>query len=363
HAPFVVPEEYSRPYKEAGIESPRAEFYGMITNLDENVARLRARLDELGLAENTILIFTTDNGTAAGARNGGFNAGMRGTKGSEYDGGHRVPCFVHWPGGGWTGGRDIDRLTAHIDWLPTLVEICGLERPKLKIDGTSLVPLLAVSSGHSLGAKRQAERTLFVHSQRIDFPEKWRKSAVMTDRWRLINGKELYDIQADPAQQHDIAQKHPQVVAELRTEYDDWWNATSARFDDYVRITLGSPAANPTHLTCHDWHAPIAQVPWNQTQIERDPLANGTWAVEVDRPGRYEITLRTRPKYVDHPLSADKARVKIGDVEAERDVPASATEVTIALELDSGPAMMQTWLESADGQSRGAYFVEVRRVE
>ena len=102
HAPYRVPERWAQPYRRAGIEAPRAEFYGMIANLDANVGRLRARLAELGLAENTLVVFTTDNGTAAGSRNGGWNAGMRGAKGSVYEGGHRVPCFLHWPAGGLT---------------------------------------------------------------------------------------------------------------------------------------------------------------------------------------------------------------------------------------------------------------------
>ncbi|GAG45776.1 unnamed protein product, partial [marine sediment metagenome] len=113
--------------------------------------------------------------------------------GSEYEGGHRVPCFIRWPDGSLTGGSDIDRLTAHVDILPTLIELCGLKRPRgVKFDGDSLVQLL---KGREMN---WPDRTLITDSQRIEHPEKWRKSAVMTDRWRLINGKELYDIKADP---------------------------------------------------------------------------------------------------------------------------------------------------------------------
>jgi len=73
----------------------------------------------------------------------GFNAGLRGTKGSEYDGGHRVPFYIYWPGGKLTGGKDINQLTAHIDVLPTLAELCHLTiSSELKLDGTSLVPIL-----------------------------------------------------------------------------------------------------------------------------------------------------------------------------------------------------------------------------
>src|SRR5262249_13095193 len=156
-------------------------------------------------ADNTILVFLTDNGTAAGSGpRGGYNAGMRGTKGSAYEGGHRVPSFVRWPGK-LPAGRDVARLTAHLDLPPTLLGLCGVTRPAgLALDGASLRPLLA-------GKGAFPERTLFVHSQRVDRPRKWKTCAVMTERWRLINGKELYDLRADPGQEQDVAGDHPRV--------------------------------------------------------------------------------------------------------------------------------------------------------
>ena len=107
HGPFLVDEKYSQPYTDQGVPAPMDAFYGMITNIDENLGALRTKLDELGLSENTLLIYMADNGTAAGvARTDaegdwkGFNAGMRGIKGSEYEGGHRIPFLVHWPAKG-----------------------------------------------------------------------------------------------------------------------------------------------------------------------------------------------------------------------------------------------------------------------
>ena len=107
----------------------------MITNLDHNVGLLRKKLDQLGLSENTIFIFTTDNGTAKGrggpgAEQGtfrGFNAGMFGQKSTIWEGGHRVPFFIHWPAGGLVGGEDRTNLSAHLDVLPTLAELMRVE--------------------------------------------------------------------------------------------------------------------------------------------------------------------------------------------------------------------------------------------
>ena len=367
HGPYLVAEKYSKPYRERGVPATMAAFYGMITNIDENMGRLVARLKEWDLERDTILIFMTDNGTAAGVarrRRGapasprgwrGFNAGMRGQKGSEYDGGHRVPCFIRWPGGGIGGGRDVPQLTAHIDILPTIAEWCGADLPAdRKLDGKSLAPLL---EGRSAG---WPQRTLLVHSQRIEYPEKWRKCAVMTDRWRLVNGTELYDMKADPGQRANVADQHPDVVARLRAEYEAWWQSLAPVFDRFVAIGIGSDQENPSRLTCHDWHTENGPVPWNQGHIRKGILANGWWVVDVLRDGRYEITLRRWPKELNQPLEATAARVKIGHVDQRQTVTPEATSATFRVHLTRGQQRLQTWLTLPNGKTRGAYFVEIR---
>jgi len=119
HSPYIVDPRYSAPYVGQVEHQDRANFYGMITCIDENLGVLWQRLKEWELAENTILIFMTDNGTSGGATLdrdqhvvAGYNAGMRGIKGSEYEGGHRVPLFIHWPAGGLAASRDIERIRA-----------------------------------------------------------------------------------------------------------------------------------------------------------------------------------------------------------------------------------------------------------
>ncbi|MCF7849460.1 MAG: sulfatase-like hydrolase/transferase, partial [Kiritimatiellales bacterium] len=159
----------------------------MIANIDENVDILRAFLKENGLAENTVFIFTTDNGSAGGA--GVFNAGMKGKKMSPYDGGHRVPFFLHWPEGGFAKERRIKTLTAQIDIAPTLLDLCGIPAPKdVRFDGVSLRPLLE-KGDH----KDWADRMIMTDAQYNGPPKKWAQTAVLTERWRLVDGKELYD--------------------------------------------------------------------------------------------------------------------------------------------------------------------------
>jgi arylsulfatase A-like enzyme len=354
HVPLNVAEKYSQPYLDKGLSVPLARFYGMIANIDENLARLTGKLKELGLEDNTILIFMTDNGSATGAGSGGFNAGIRGFKGSEYDGGHRTPCFLRWPGK-LPAGRDVARLTAHIDVLPTLLDLCSLPKPdKVTFDGRSLRPLL-----EDKGA--WPERTLLVHSQRIDHPEKWRKCAVMTDRWRLINGKELYDTQADPGQEKDVADGHPRAVADLHAAYEQWYADLSKRFDEYCPIVVGTDAENPSRLCCHDWHGERALS--GQEMVREGVKANGFWAMEVARAGRYEITLRQQPAVAAFPIQATTARLRIGDKELAKPVPPGSASVVFEVDLKTGQTRLQTWFADKDLDLRGAYYVDVKYLE
>ncbi len=138
HSPLQVDEKYVAPFRAKGLDETTAKVYGMVTNLDENIGRLLDRVKALGIEDNTIVIFMTDNGPQQPR----YNAGMRGRKGTVYEGGIRVPFFVRWPRS-LKPGRTVDRLAAHIDVVPTLLDACGVPAPKgLRLDGRSLMPLL-----------------------------------------------------------------------------------------------------------------------------------------------------------------------------------------------------------------------------
>jgi len=381
HAPYNVDPKYAKPYLDQGVPQPMANFYGMIENIDENIGQLMKKLDDWKLAENTVVIYMTDNGTAAGVGGGGmggakkkaaadgkwngFSAGMRAQKGSQYDGGHRVACFIRAPG--LHGGREVKELTAHFDLLPTLQALCKLpvppqSREEPALDGLSLLPLL-----HGAIEETWPKRTLVVHSQRMEHPEKWHKCAVMTDQYRLVDGKELYDMKTDSGQKDDIAASQPEVVKKLRDAYEAWWKHVSPRFNEYSDVPLGAAEAPSQELCCHDWHPGSPATPWNQSGqqgVAGDPLVNGWWAVKVARPGKYQFILRMRPEGTDYKIPAGEARVKIGDKEGTVKVADGATSATIELELEpTAHVELQTWLTQADGKSRGAYFTTVKRVE
>ena len=255
HGPFNVPEAYYNQYKdETEIDEIQKRFYGMITNIDDNFSKLRAKLEELGIEDNTLLIFTTDNGTARGHSidnetgiSTGYNAGMRGKKGSEYDGGHRVPMIMRWPAAGLSGGKSLGGLTAHVDMLPTLASLTGLNfTPTKTIDGSDI-------SDYLLGKNEAPERMLVTDTQRVPWPVKGKNSCVMDGDWRLINGKELYSIADDPGQEKDLAEQYPDRVAQMNSFYESWWEDV-IKETKYSVINLGESGCGCTHLSRYSYH-------------------------------------------------------------------------------------------------------------
>ena len=361
HAPHIVPDQYAAPYKNTAIPEDRANFYGMIANFDENMGKLFQRLRELQLDDNTIVIFTSDHGTAAGfdpATGEGYNAGMRGAKGSLYDGGHRVSCFFRWKGQ-LPEGKQISSLTAHVDVLPTLIALCGLElKREVAFDGLSLASEMRGDTGRLTG------RTMFVHLQ-PDLPEKWHDCVVMRDGWRLINGTELYDVDSDRGQQRDVSSARPQVVGALRGEYETWWESLEEPFSEYVYIPIGDVRENPVLLSARDWHPTVGRVPWRQDWIaDRAYDANGFWMIDVREAGRYEVDLRAYPREADFPAGATSARLQIDGVEYVRPCQDDARGVMFVVELDAGKTKLQTWLsDPLRRRLRGAYYVYITRLE
>ena len=366
HGPYIVDKKYSDPFLKADPEMPEklAKFYGMIVNIDENLGKFRKHLEEIGVAEDTILIYMTDNGTTAGwiclePQYEYFNAGMRGWKSSAWEGGQRVPFFVHWPKGGLAGGKDIDGLSAHIDVLPTLVDICDLEKPQgPRLDGKSMAALLRGGDPKSFD-----ERPIFAHVQRTYIPPKWEQSVTMLGPWRLMDGKELYNLDSDPGQQSDVAEKHPEVVKELRDHYEAWWKTIEPETKQTVHIGLGG-GENPVTLYSHDWLMPGEKAAaWHQNQIKRGDLKNGPWAIHVEKPGTYEIKLYRWAPYLDKAMEQKSARLSVGGFDQTIELKETATAASFRVQLPAGPTMLQSWLTRPDGGVSGAYYVTAELVK
>jgi len=245
HTPLVLPEKYYQQYLgKQGVSEDLAKFYGMIENVDTNLGKLLARLDEWNIADNTLVIYIgSDNGGSAKACKI-FNAGMRGSKGTPYQGGTRVPCFFRWPAGGIPAGTECDALAAHIDIFPTLAGIAGAtlsEEVKQQVEGRSLLPLLKNPKAD------WPERTLVHHVGRWGKgqpPEssKYRECAIQNSRFTLVNNTELYDLKADPGETTNVIAQHPEVAASLRATYEQWWKDIQPCL---VNETAIGPSINP----------------------------------------------------------------------------------------------------------------------
>jgi len=340
HTPLHVADSYVAPFRGKGLDETTARIYGMLTNLDENVGRILAKLKELDLERDTIVIFLTDNGPQQKR----YNAGMRGLKGSVYEGGIRVPCFIRWPGV-LKAGTKVDRLAAHIDLAPTLLDACGVPKPRgVRFDGVSLMPLLRNPRAE------WPDRTLFFQWHRGDEPQAFRACAARNQRWKLVDGKELYDLETDPGETKDVAAAHPEIVARLRREYEAWFKDVSAtRGYAPPRIFIGTDEENPVLLTRQDWRGPRAS--WDATGL-------GHWEVDVKRGGAYEVKLLLPKKEEER-----KAAFTFdGKILLEFPVPAGADSTTVKLDrLPAGKGRIAVAVREG-GSTIGPHFVELRRL-
>ena len=388
HSPYLVPEKYARSYR-GNPDIVEPEFYGMITNIDENFGRLYRLLLDLDIADDTILIFMTDNGSSGSARLDraghvvrGYNAGMRGMKGSYYDGGHRVPFFIKWKNGGLVN-RDVDDLSLHVDFLPTILDLCGIEiDADAKLDGVSLAQLMR-GERDRLGY----ERYDFVQlRQATEPPRKW-SNAIISRDWRLVYGSELYDIKKDPGQCNDVSASYPDVVRHLRAQFERYWQEIAPTIDDYHPISLGTPYENPTRLDAMDVMGDVA---WNQVHIAKALKSTGAWSVRFERTGNYTFELRRWPSElelpIDEPLDSSTldrlapygsacvrdeyaaarmspayARIKLFGATYEANVNPGALGVSFVCDVGQiGQTIFEAWfLDEKHDSLTGAYYVYV----
>ncbi len=256
HGPYVAKPEDRALYDGKTPNEAAANYFGMIHNIDENVGRLLKKIDEWGLAENTLVIFMNDNGGTAGVPV--FNAGMRGGKGSPWLGGIRAISFWRWKG--TLQPADCGALTAHIDFFRTLSALGGAKLDDALLqqsaEARSLVPLLRQPT------TKWDDRFLFTHVGR--WPKetspdaaKLRNASVRNTQYTLVSeagrgpraqaaatpGWQLFDVIADPGQTTDIASAHPDVVAKLSGAYDAWWTSLKGQYD--INENAMGPRLNP----------------------------------------------------------------------------------------------------------------------
>lgn len=344
HTPLQIADEWADPYRQAGVPETHARLYGMVSNIDHNVGRVHAALADRGLADDTLVVFTSDHGPCGSAqdrdqpagRGHRWNAGLRGIKGSLYQGGVQVPSFWHWPAR-LAGGRDVDRLASTVDVLPTLAEVSGATLPDAPVDGINLLPALS-------GEAAATSRTVFMQWHRGDAPVRYRNYAAITQQWKLTRPTEdqpdeLYDLQRDPHETADVAVAHPDLVAQLRQEYDAWFDdvgaTRGARTFDPPTPHIGTSHENPVLLTQNDWRTLDGVEGW------RNDGLRGYWRVFVHADsGPFTVRVRMRrdcPTGTVH-LCLDEAEWSTHLEEGEHVVEWQG------LELPAGTSRLEAWL-------------------
>jgi len=338
HTPLQIGDEWVAPYRGKGLDETTEKIYGMVSNIDANTGRLLEHLKKLGVDSETMLVFITDNGPQQRR----YNAGMRGLKGTPYEGGIRVPCFVRHPG--TARPRDVSYPMAHVDMMPTILDACGVALPRdRKIDGSSR---MAWVKGASIKTK---EPTHFFQWHRGDEPEAWKNCAVVQGDWKLVNGTELYNLRQDPAEARNLRPNEPSVVASLRKQYETWFEDVGRAGYAPPRIWIGSDIENPVVLTRQDWRGPKAT--WDVSGL-------GHYEVDVKRTGRYRVVL-SFPELMENATAVFEG----GSTQTRTSVAAGTKECSMDVELRAaGPARFEARLE-AGGRAWGSHYIKVRRLE
>ena len=300
HNPLQVPDEYYQIYKnidptegidpnlipnekinEQTKENTR-KVYAMVTNIDDNLKKLFSKVEELGIKENTIVIFMTDNGP----QHARYVAGMKGRKTSVYNGGIRVPFYFRYPNE-FSGDKEVDQMTAHIDLLPTLSKLCGARIPEdRKIDGRNFIP--------SIEGKIQPERSFFSYWTR-KYPELFNNIALQRGQFKLV-GKtdydseienfQLYDTNKDPFEKNNLMAQKKSIGLSLKEEMHQTFLelVNSENLKNPPRIILGSDFENPVYLNRND--AGGQRAVWNQEQ------AYSFWKVDINKEGLYDLKFK-----------------------------------------------------------------------
>ena len=291
HSPWQAPDRFFDKYKAMGLSDGVAGVYAMTESIDENMGRILKSLEDLKLAKKTILLFLSDNGPLLRQAER-YNGGMKGGKGSCHEGGVRVPFFLRW-GNRFPTGQTINTIAAHIDILPTLADLCGLELESFKdLDGVSLKPLLFDNDAE--------------WPDRMLFTSRWRKGqfyqgSIRTNQYRYVhsvNGDELYDMLADPDQTTNLSISLPSITEALSTSFHTWNTQTSKEVSPPETVPVGNPEAVISLLPQHEGfktegiqykavHGYTTDyfVGWQSTD---DYL---WWNIDVQQAGKYQVQL------------------------------------------------------------------------
>lgn len=372
HTPLEVPDRWIGHYRSEGVNETHARLYAMVENIDWNVGRVLDRLDELDKRSDTLVMFTSDHGpcpsardfTAPPERQQRWNAGLRGEKGSLYQGAIRVPSFWSLPGV-IAEGRDLGRVTSVIDVLPTIASAVGAELPHDRpIDGTDLMPLLT-------GATSDEEwpaRTIVMQWHRGDLPVPDRNYAVITDRFKLYRPEpeaadQLFDLDADPGESIDLSARQPEIVEALRASYLEWFEDVGGAMPSNFappRIKVGSPAERSTTLSRQDWRVDASLADLGEIALWRTADLEAEWLVEIEQAGPYQVEIRLEPFSWKEPKLFTSVHLSVNDDRWAVPWAPMCTRFEVPkVRLGLGPASVRAWVQGPAGLRQAALYVDL----
>ncbi|QDV69708.1 Arylsulfatase [Rosistilla carotiformis] len=337
HAPMQVPDPYWDRFKDKPLamrhRDPQKEdidftraALAMCENIDDNVGRMLAKLDQWKIADNTIVIYFCDNGPNSWR----WNEGMKGRKGATDEGGVRSPLFIRWPKN-IPAGKQVTEIAAAIDLLPTLAELTGQKVGGSKpLDGRSLAPLLTRDDAD------WPDRKIVSH---------WKnRVSVRNQRFRLDNRGELFEIATDPEQRVNVAEKFPEVVSELTAAAESYQTNVAAGYDDDRRPF------------------PIGHADYRYTQVPaRDAIYNGKIVRSNRFPNCSYLTNWTRTEEF---ISWDATVGASGIYEVQLHYTCPAEDIGSTIELSFGDSKLTCKLtEAHDPPLRGSENDRVKRPE
>lgn len=335
---------------ERGVEDSKyLALYSMIENVDDNVGRLLDYLEKAGIAENTLVILASDQGVndrgAVEHRSGEFQ-----NRGLSYDEKHQVYCMIRYPELTDKNTGDIENLAGMVDIMPTILDVCGISQPN-NLDGQSLRPLLSGLSGWD------DERNLIVQCPRSRVRKPWENTSVKYMKWRLVDGKKLYNTESDYGQKTDLASMYPGIVEKLTKAYETFWNSLAPAGSLLSAHVLGAPQAPEVRLNGMDWYE--GDAPWTQGALDRTDN-QGKWRVQVERDGNYRFELRRYPREAPRPIEATTVIVEFGDTKKQINISAEANKAIMELDLKKGSYDLVTTFKNADNQKGwGAYYAYI----
>ncbi|WP_299464618.1 sulfatase-like hydrolase/transferase [uncultured Gimesia sp.] len=342
HSPFLLDtSHFGQPegdkliekYLAKGLPLREARIYAMVERIDLNLNRLLQSVKKLGLDQETVVIFTSDNGGVSR----GFKAGLKGSKASAYEGGTRVPFVVRWPGH-FPAGKTTDAMVAQTDLFPTFCALAGVKVPEgLKLDGTSILSLMEQGAGKS-------PHEYLYHTWDRYTPNPYHRWSIHGERFKLVGhdpaGKgqraepagQLYDLQADPGETKDLSRQYPEETEKLRSEFLSWFNeVTAGQVYQPTAIPVGD-AQEPEVELQPSWAILKGEgleysfdgYDWDTIDGWQSNKGTATWQLNVLKAGRYAVELSYG--YRSESSEPGQLQISVGEKQLLCELPMSTTQ-------------------------------------